>query len=83
MSIPRKDSELVDWSTNANTRLNNDAAAYATTTDVANAYSAVHDAFISSYDNNVAARAAGIRSSPLASIKARAKVALLDFARPL
>jgi hypothetical protein len=56
---------------------------YGTTAAVATQYAAVHDAFITANDNNVAARAAGTRSSALASIKDDAKSALLAFARPL
>lgn len=83
MAIPTKDVELVDWSTNADTRLNDSPATYGTTAAVATQYSAVHDPFIAAYNNNVAARAAGLRSSPLAAIQAAARKALLDFARPL
>jgi len=83
MSIPRKDSALVDWSTNADARLNADAAAYGTTEAVASAYRVVHNAFVAAYNNLVAARAAGIRSEALTSLMAKGKAELLDFARPL
>src|SRR5687768_12540785 len=83
MSIPTKDSSLVDWSTNADTRLTASPATYGTTAAVATSYAAVHDPFVASYTNLVAARAAGARSQSLTAIKDDAKKALLDFARPL
>ena len=83
MAIPTKDSALVDWSTNANTRLTAAPATYGTTAAVATQYASLHDAFVAAYDNVVAARAAGTRSSSLASIKDAAKLALLNCARPL
>jgi hypothetical protein len=83
MAIPTQDSALVDWSTNADTRLTSAPATYGTTAAVATAYTAVHDPFITAYNNLVAARAAGTRSQSLTSIKSSAKAALLAFARPL
>jgi hypothetical protein len=83
MAIPRKDSLLVDWSTNANTRLTASPVTYGTTAAVATQYDGLHDAFVAAYNNVVAARAAGTRSSSLAAIKDQAKLALLNFARPL
>src|SRR5688500_16050829 len=83
MSIPTKDSLLVTWSTNTDTRLTASPVTYGTTAAVATAYTAVHDPFIVAFNNVLAARAAGVRSSPLAAIKDAAKAALLQFARPL
>ena len=83
MAIPTKDVSLVDWSTNANTRLTAAPATYGTTAAVATAYTAVHDPFIAAYNNLVAARAAGTRSESLTALKDAAKLALLNFARPL
>lgn len=84
MAIPtNKDVDLVNWSTNANTRLNASPTTYGTTALVAAAYTAVHDLFIAAFDNLMAARAAGNRSQSLTSIKNDTKRNLLDFARPL
>lgn len=83
MAIPTKDSSLVDWSTNANTRLTASPASYGTTAAIATQYDTVHDAFIAGYNNLIAARAAGTRSQSLTAIKESAKAALLNFARPL
>ena len=83
MAIPTKDSALVDWSTNANARLTASPAAYGTTAAVATEYDGLHDAFVTSYNNVVAAREAGTRSSSLCALKDAAKAALLGFARPL
>ena len=83
MAIPTKDSALVDWSTNANTRLTAAPATYGTTAAVATQYDTLHDAFVAAYNNLVAARAAGTRSESLTALKDGAKFALLNFARPL
>jgi hypothetical protein len=83
MAIPTKDSALVEWSTNANTRLTASPATYGTTAAVATQYASLHDAFILALNAVVAARAAGLRSSPLCATKDNAKNALLAFARPL
>jgi hypothetical protein len=83
MAIPTKDVLLLDWSTNASTRLTASPATYGTTAAVATAYAAVHAPFVTAYNNLIASRASGTRSESLTSIKALAKVALLNFARPL
>ena len=83
MAIPTKDSNLVDWSTNANTRLTASPATYGTTAAVATQYDTLHDAFVLAYNNVVAARESGTISSSLCAIKDAAKLALLNFARPL
>jgi hypothetical protein len=83
VAIPTKDILLIDWSTNANTRLTASPVTYGTTAAVATAYAAVHTPFVTAYDNLIAARSAGTRSESLTSIKALAKIALLNFARPL
>ena len=62
MAIPTKDTLLVDWSTNANTRLTAAPATYGTTAAIATQYDALHDAFVLAYNNMVAARASGTRS---------------------
>ena len=83
MAIPRKDSALLDWSTNANTRLTASPVTYGTTAAVATQYDGFHDSFLTAYSNVVAARESGTRSSSLCAIRDAAKLALLDFARPL
>jgi hypothetical protein len=81
--IPFRAEDLVDWSTNANTRLNAAPATYGTTAAVAAQYTAVHDPFITAQDNLAAARAAGNRSASLTALRNAARETLLDFARPL
>ena len=83
MAIPTVDALLLDWSTNANTRLTSSPATYGTTATVATAYAAVHAPFATAFENLVAARSSGVRSEPLTAIKSAAKFALLNFARPL
>jgi hypothetical protein len=83
MAIPTNDVAFVDWSTNANTRLTASPTTYGTTAAVATQYDTVHDAFVAAYNNLVAARAAGTRSESLTALKDSAKLALLNFARPL
>ena len=84
MAIPTdKVSSLVDWSTNADTRLNASPATYGTTAAIASQYSAVHDPFIAAAAAVIAAREAGTVSSSLISIRNEKQRDLLAFARPL
>ena len=83
MAIPTRDVLLADWSVNADARLTATPATYGTTAAVATAYHAVHDAFLTAYNTLVASRASGTRSSSEVAIKSAAKIALLNFARPL
>ncbi len=84
MAIPtRTDSALVNWSTNFNTRIVAAATDYGLTAAQAAAYTAVHDPFITSYNAVVAAREAGVRSSPLVATKDQAKFELLRYGREL
>mgnify|MGYP006174276281 CR=1 FL=1 len=46
MAIPRKDSALLDWSTNANTRLTASPLTYGTTAAIALEYNALHVLFL-------------------------------------
>src|SRR5687767_8466166 len=83
MAIPKTAPLLVDWSTNANTRLTASPTTYGTTAAVATAYTGVHDPFIAAQENLVAARSAGTRSEALTAIRDACRIALLAFARPL
>ncbi len=83
MAIPTTDAALVIWSDNANTRLTAAPANYGTTAAVATQYNTLHTSFVDARDAVAAARAAGLRSSPLCAAKDDAKLALLAFARPL
>ena len=83
MAIPTRDVLLADWSTNADARLTATPALYGTTAAVATAYHTVHEAFLTAYNTLVASRASGTRSSSEVAIKDSAKLALLNFARPL
>lgn len=84
MSIPRKDSLLVPWSTNANTRL---IASGVTTYKLLAAqvtnYTAVHTPYVTAYNTMMTAREAGERSESLTAITAAARLALLNVARPI
>ena len=81
MAIPTKDSLLVPFSTNFNTRINATPVVYGTTAPAALAYTALHDPFVAAYNALIAAREAHIRSSPLAQTKDDAKRNLLRYAR--
>jgi hypothetical protein len=84
MAIPTNtDAALVDWSTNADTRLNASPVTYGTTAAIATQYSAVHDPYVAAVAAVVAAREAGTRSSSLIATRNQARTALLNFARPL
>lgn len=83
MAIPTKDTLLVDWSTNANTRLTSAPATYGTTAAIATQYDSLHDAYILAYNNMIAARASGTRSQSLTELRTVARRNLLNFARPL
>src|SRR4051812_42347229 len=83
MAIPTKDTALVDWTTNADTRLTASPTTYGATAAIATAYHVVHLAFLAAYNNLVAARAAGTRSESLVALRDSAKSNLLAYARPL
>ena len=83
MAIPTAVQALVDWSTNADTRLNASPATYGTTAAIATQYSAVHDPFLAAVAAVNAARDSGTRSSSLVATRNAAAAALLAFARPL
>lgn len=81
--IPVKDEALVAWATNASDRLTLSPVTYGTTAAVATQFATLRDAFVTAKDAQVAAQAAGTRSEALTALKQAAKVALLEFARPL
>src|ERR671913_1758924 len=80
MAIPKKDAELVAWSTNFETRITASPTAFGLTAPLATAYSALHDAFVAAYD---AASNDGTRSKSLVAAKDLAKANLLANARDL
>jgi hypothetical protein len=80
MAIPRKDSLLVPWSTNWNTRTVAAPADFALTAAQCTAYTALHTPYIAA----VAAIASpGAKSKALVAVKDAAKNALLAYARGL
>jgi hypothetical protein len=81
MAIPRKDTELVPYSTNWNTRLTSSPATYGATSAEASAYTALHTPYLAAVAAVQAAREAHIQSSPLAATKNAAKADLLRYAR--
>src|SRR5437762_792670 len=83
MAIPRKDSELVDFSTNFNDRIVAAPGTYGLSALQASTYTSYHTPFIAAYTALVAARESGTRSSSLAAAKDAAKTALLGYARQL
>jgi hypothetical protein len=83
MAFPTKDSELVNYSTNWNTRISSSATDYGLTNTQATQYGTLHTAWISAYDALAAAREAGTRSEALTSSKTSAKRNLLAFGRTL
>jgi len=83
MAIPTKDSLLVPFSTNVNTRINASPGTWNLSAPEAAAYTAVHDPYVASYEALVDARAAGNRSESLTALKDAAKATLLSMAREL
>ena len=80
MAIPRKDAELVAWSTNFDTRITATPTAFGLTAPLATAYATLHDAYVAAY---TAASNDGTRSKSLVATKDAAKLALLANARDL
>jgi hypothetical protein len=83
MSVPLKDSLLVPWSTNFDTRITATPTTFGLTAAQATAYTALHDPFVAGYNAMMAARADGTRSEAQTAIKDAAKTALLAMAREL
>ena len=83
MAVPTKDPQLVDYSTNFNTRVSAGYASYGYTEDQATQYTTLHTAFITANNAVAAARASGTRSSALVETKNLAKANLLRYARDL
>jgi hypothetical protein len=80
MPVPTKDSELVPWSTNWNTRTVADPADFALTAAQCTAYTAVHTPYITAM---AAISSPGAKSKALVATKDAAKTALLSYARGL
>jgi hypothetical protein len=83
MAIPRKDTELVPYSTNFDTRITAAPADYGLTAAQATQYGTLHDAYLAAYNAMAAAREAGTRSESLTATKDSTKLALLRYAREL
>ena len=83
MSIPLKDSLLVPWSNNFDTRITASPITFGLTAAQASAYDALHDPFVAAYNAMMDARANGTRSESLTAATKSAKAALLEYAREL
>lgn len=80
MAVPTKDSLLLNWSTNFNTRCVAAPITFGLTATQMTAYTPLHTAFVTAYN---AANIVGARSKSLVSAKDDAKAALLVYAREL
>src|SRR4051812_48963721 len=80
MAIPKKDSALLAWSTNFDTRVSASATTFGLTTSQATSYTTLHDAFVAAYN---AVSTPGARSKSLVTAKDIAKASLLALAREL
>lgn len=80
MSVPTKDSSLLNWSTNFNTRCVASPVTFGLTAGQMTIYTPLHNTFVSAYN---AANIVGSRSKSLVSAKNDAKAALLLDARAL
>jgi hypothetical protein len=83
MAIPTKDTLLVAWSINADTRLTASPSTYGTTAAVALQYNGLHVAFLEAYEALSTAIESGVRSKSLTTAKDVAKSNLLFFARSI
>jgi hypothetical protein len=80
MAIPTKDTLLLNWSTNFNTRGTATPTTLGLTAAQMTAYTPLHDGFVAAYN---AMNILGARSKSLVSAKNTAKAALLVYARQL
>ena len=83
MAIPTKDSLLVPYSTNWDTRINEDATLFGLTPAQGTTYTAVHTPYLAAYNAVMQARADGTWSQSLTATKDAAKADLLAYARQL
>lgn len=83
MAIPTKDSLLVAWSSNFDTKVTANPATYTLSAGQATSFHTVNTAFVSAYNAVATAKAAGQRSKPLTATKDAAKAALLAVGRML
>lgn len=83
MAIPKKDSLLVQWSTNFNDRIVASPTTFSLTAAQATAYTAVHTPFITAYNTMMAARESGTYAESMTAAKDSTKLALLQYGRQL
>jgi hypothetical protein len=83
MAIPKRDPQLVPFSTNWNTRLNADFASFDITDAQAKAYTDLHVPYIAAVSALTTAREAGTRSKSLTETRDTTRDALLKYAREL
>jgi hypothetical protein len=78
--LPKREAELVTWSTNFDTRITATPTTFGLTAAQATAYGTLHDAFVTAYN---AATNAGTNSASAIVTKNTAKAALIASARQL
>ena len=83
MSIPKKDSLLVPYSTNVNTRIVASPGTFQLSAAQATAYTAVHAPYIAAVSAMMEAREAGNRQQSLTDTRNTTKKALLAYGRQL
>ena len=80
MALTKKDSVLVPWSTNFDTRITATPTTFGLTAAQATDYTPLHDAYITAWE---AANNPGSRTKAAVAIKEAAKASLLAYARVL
>jgi hypothetical protein len=83
MAFPRKDSLLVPYSTNWDTRITATPTVFALTAAQALAYKAAHDPYVAAAATMAEAAAAGSRSKSLTTTRDQARANLLHYGRQL
>ena len=83
LAIPLKDSLLVPWSANFDTRANATPLVFGLTAAQANDYTTLHTPYVAAYNAMMEARADGSNSKALTAARTAAKDALLAYAREL
>jgi len=81
LAIPTKDSTLVAWSINCDTRLTATPIVFGQTAAIATQYNTLHVAFLDAFEALTTALESGVRSKSLTTAKNTAKSNLLFFAR--
>jgi len=83
MSVPTKDSLLVPWGSNFDTKVTASPTTYSLVAGQATAFHAAYTPYVTAYNAVATAREAGTRSKVLTATKDAAKATLLRLAREL